>query len=68
MTQDAFNDKDVRESVAAALRDKFATVTEADVLAVLRYGSVDEGVVGESYDEALTDAIIEELDRRGIRT
>jgi hypothetical protein len=67
--KDGFSNPEVREAVAVEVRrDGFDTCTEQDVLAVMRYGSVDEGTVGEEYDAALTNAILKVLDARGIQT
>jgi hypothetical protein len=67
--QNAFEDVSVRKEVAKAAASSFGhEVDEQDVLAVLRYGSVDEGNVSPDFDDAKTDAILAELDRRGIQT
>lgn len=67
--RDIFSDKVLREEIAEAVTKTFGhKVVEEDVLDVARYGSVSEGVVGEDFDEAKTEAILAELDQREIRT
>jgi len=46
-------------------RDGFSCTIE-DVNAVAERGSVDPSVVGDEYDEALTEAIREQLDEYGV--
>jgi hypothetical protein len=57
---------EIAEIIAAQLVARYATCTPADVESVARHGSVDESIVGPDYDDALTDAILEQLDERGI--
>lgn len=44
----------------------FDTVEPSDVFDTVTFGSVPEGTIGEVYDARLTEAIIEQLDARGI--
>ena len=66
---DIFSDETLRKEIAEAVTKTFGhKVDPEDVLDVVRYGSVSEGVVGEEFDESKTEAILAELDRREIRT
>jgi hypothetical protein len=63
------SDRTAREEVAAAVKERTGLdCTEANVLEVARYGSVEPGTVSDEHDEALSDAITNELDERGIAT
>ncbi len=46
-------------------RDGFSCTIE-DVIDVVEHGSVKPSVIGDEYDEALSDAIREQLDEYGI--
>ena len=56
-------DQAVAEEIAAEVADG---CSPEDVIEVARTGSVEPSVIGEEYDDAITEAIIAQLDRRGI--
>ena len=61
-------DEKLREEIAAAVTQSFGhKVHPDDVLDVARYGSVSEGNVSPEFDEAKSEAILEEFDRRDIQ-
>lgn len=69
MAETIHNNPALQAEVAAAVKIKgdWDSVTAQDVLDVARYGSVSESVIGSEYDDALSEAILEELDSRGIQ-
>ncbi len=63
-------DVKLREEIALAVRTAdggFSSCTAKDVLDVARYGSVDESTIGGDFDDALTEAILHEIDKREIQ-
>jgi hypothetical protein len=63
---DKLTDALIAEVVAEVRQDGYDTVVADDVIAVAKYGSVDEGNISEEYDERVSDRILEALDARGV--